>query len=115
MTNPLPNHSEYKVEDALNRIDGFRRCIGWGQLNDDLQVAIDCMAYVRNSIRLAEKAREVTAPSKPHWIITSHGFAGQCYKCSACGERFWDVSCDELYECKHCHAPMDADSTEYSV
>ena len=112
MTNPLPKHSEYKVEDALHRIDGFRRFIGWGQLNDDLQVAIDCLEYVLNAIRLEESTR---VTSKPHWIITDHGFAGVCHKCSVCETKFWDLPCGDLYECKECHTPMDADATEYSV
>lgn len=50
-----------------------------------------------------------------HWIIDDHGFGGQFYKCSNCGDTWCDiynnVSMEE--QCPSCGEPIDEDATEY--
>ena len=50
-----------------------------------------------------------------HWIIDDHGFGGQFYKCSECGDSWCDIYNDHLSEdnCPSCGAPIDEDETEY--
>ena len=50
-----------------------------------------------------------------HWIIDDHGFGGQYYKCSECGEGWCDIFDDHLSEekCPSCGAPIDEDKAEY--
>lgn len=50
-----------------------------------------------------------------HWIIEDHGFGGQYYKCSECGETWCDIYHDVAGEenCPHCGAQINEDETEY--
>ena len=50
-----------------------------------------------------------------HWIIDDHGFGGQFYKCSGCGDIWCDIYDDHLSAdaCPSCGAPIDHDETEY--
>lgn len=51
-----PQYSEYRLRDVISRLEGFRNTIGWGELKDDLEVAIDCMQYAVDVIEAEEKA-----------------------------------------------------------
>ena len=50
-----------------------------------------------------------------HWIIEDHGFGGQYYRCSECGEGWCDIYDDVCGEekCPNCGAPINEDETEY--
>lgn len=50
-----------------------------------------------------------------HWIIEDHGFGGNYYRCSDCGEGFWDILDDVGGEdcCPKCGEPVDEDKNEY--
>ena len=107
-------YSEYRIRDVIDRLEGFRCSVGWGQLNEDLEVAIDCLEGILKSM----KEDEPYEPSKPpHWIVTDHGFAGRCYKCSVCEGQYW-TSAESLHEhvsdhCIRCKVVMDPNAIEY--
>lgn len=50
-----------------------------------------------------------------HWIIDDHGFGGQYYRCSECGDSWCDIYDDHLSEdnCPSCGASIIHDETEY--
>ena len=49
-----------------------------------------------------------------HYIIDDRGFGGTWYKCSNCGESFWDIlEHVDLYECPACGEEIDPDENEY--
>lgn len=50
-----------------------------------------------------------------HWIIDDHGFGGQYYKCSECGDSWCDIYNDHLSDdnCPSCGAEINHDATEY--
>lgn len=50
-----------------------------------------------------------------HWIIEDKGFGGSWYRCSECGEGYWDVANYVAREdnCPHCNALIDTDENEY--
>lgn len=50
-----------------------------------------------------------------HWIIDDKGFGGCYYRCSECGEGFWDIFDDVSGEdnCPRCGAPIDTDDNVY--
>lgn len=113
MNHTMPKHSEYRIEDAISRLEGFCRHIGPGQLTEDIQVAIECMEHLRDSIRLADAELITDMTRKHHLIIMDHGFAGMSYKCSACGVSAWGVPKGDIRECPHCHVELDPNETEY--
>ena len=45
-----PQYSEYRLNDVIGRLEGFRNMVGWGQLNEDLEVAIECIRYAAEVI-----------------------------------------------------------------
>jgi DNA-directed RNA polymerase subunit RPC12/RpoP len=50
-----------------------------------------------------------------HWIVDYHGFGGTYYRCSECGEVYWDIldhGCGGD-TCLRCGSPMDEDETVY--
>ena len=49
-----------------------------------------------------------------HWIIDFWGFGGSYYKCSNCGETYWDIL-DEIDDekCPSCNELIDEDENEY--
>ena len=101
MDNPLQQYGEWSIQDTIGRLEGFRCLIGWGELNDDLQLAIECLKYLKESMK------------PPHWIVTDHGFAGQYYKCSVCGNGDWDLFKGNPDKCEHCQSDMDMEEIEY--
>lgn len=108
--NLLTQYSEYRLQDTISRLEGFRCSIGWGQLNDDLQVAIDCLEYMREAIKEADKVPEIPdlTEKAPHWVIDDHGFAGKYYRCSKCGKGHWqDVHESHKNYCYHCFTNME--------
>lgn len=50
-----------------------------------------------------------------HWIIDDHGFGGQFYRCSKCGDSWCDIYDDHLSDdvCPSCGEPIDHDKNEY--
>ena len=50
-----------------------------------------------------------------HWIIEDHGFGGQYYTCSDCGNRWWSILNKILTKdiCSNCGAVIDMDENEY--
>ena len=52
-----------------------------------------------------------------HWIIDDWGFGGSYYRCSHCGESWWDIFYDVGMEdnCPNCGEPIDVAETEYLV
>ena len=51
-----------------------------------------------------------------HWNTEDHGFGGQYYKCSECGEGWYDISTKDIsmrIECPNCGAVINEDETEY--
>ena len=50
-----------------------------------------------------------------HWIIDDWGFGGSYYKCSHCGESWWDILDDINMEdyCPNCGEPINDDDNEY--
>ena len=112
MDNPLQQYSEYRIQDVISRLETFRCSIGWGELNDDLSVAIECLEYLKDSMK--EEAATVCESIKPpHWIVDDHGFAGQYYRCSVCGNGTWDLFKGNPDKCEHCQSDMDMDEIEY--
>lgn len=50
-----------------------------------------------------------------HWIIDDHGFGGQFYTCSVCGEGWWDIldNPERWESCPNCKDRIYEDETEY--
>jgi hypothetical protein len=46
----MPQHSEYRLNDVIGRLEDFRSMVGWGQLNEDLEIAIECIRYTAEVI-----------------------------------------------------------------
>ena len=46
----LPQYDRFRIYDAISRLELVRCSIGWGQLNDDLEVAIDCLQHVVSAL-----------------------------------------------------------------
>lgn len=115
MNNITNQYSEYRIRDVIDRLEGFRCSVGWGQLNEDLEVAIDCLENILESMKEDETKLE---PAKPaHWIVTDHGFAGHFYECSVCKSGYWTGS-ESNHEyvsdhCLHCKVVMDPSEVEY--
>lgn len=112
----LPQYSEYRIYDVISRLESFRCSIGWGQLNEDLEVAIDCLEHIVKAMKEEEsepepELNETDTPA--HWIVDDHGFGGAYYRCSKCGEGFWDLFKHDPDRCEHCHSIMDMDAIEY--
>lgn len=51
-----PQYCKYTITDAICRLEGLRSTVGWGQLNEDLEVAINCMQYAADVIEAEENA-----------------------------------------------------------
>ena len=51
-----PQYSEYRLNDVIGRLEGFRNMVGWGQLNEDLEVAIECIRYAAEVIEAESNA-----------------------------------------------------------
>lgn len=114
----LNRYSEWRIADIIGRLEGFRNTVGWGELNDDLGVAIECLEYVAESIKAKDKEEavaleEATDEPDPHWVVFDHGFAGLYCQCSKCDDGFWPTAVVYKEECPHCHSSMDLDKTEY--
>ena len=114
--NSMEQYSEYRIHDTIGRLEAFRNQIGWGELNDDLALAIECLEYLLDSQKQAEAQSfdDVDKLTKPHWIVEDHGFAGTFFKCSKCGESYWGYAPsfdDEA--CTNCHTAMDPEDNEY--
>lgn len=119
-TNPIKQYEyygEYRFRDIIARLETFRSSIGWGELNDDLGVAIECMEYLLEEAKRhdAEALEKTMVVSDPHWIIKDHGFAGYQLKCSACKKIFWGdkLGIVGLDHCPHCKITMDLDKHEF--
>ena len=116
MNHCMPPYSEYRLQDAANRLEGVRCCVGFGQLNDDLQVAIECLHYVKDQLRLSlEEPVVQDTNKKPHLVVIDYGFAGQFYACSKCEKGSWDAPKGNISECPYCHVLLDPDEIEYGV
>lgn len=114
--NPVENRSEYAIWDTISRLEAFRNTLGYGDLVDDLGVAIESLEYLLDQAKKAEAdaIAELERSIKPHWIVEDHGFAGTFYKCSKCGESYWGYAAtfdDEI--CDNCHTVMDPAENEY--
>ena len=46
----LDKYGNWTIEDAIADLEGFKSIIGYGSLSEHLEVAIDCMRYVLNSV-----------------------------------------------------------------
>ena len=113
MNNLLPQYDEYHIQNVIDRLENLRCSIGYGQLNDDLRDAIDCLKYVEKAIKLDREASASKETKTPHLIIFDYGFAGQYYKCSECDRGGWDVPKGTVHECPHCHVTLDPNAIEY--
>ena len=51
-----PQYCKYTITDAICRLEGLRSTVGWGQLNEDLEVAIECMRYAADMIEAESNA-----------------------------------------------------------
>lgn len=51
-----PQYSEYRLNDVIGRLEGFRNMVGWGQLNEDLEIAIECIRYTSDVIEAESNA-----------------------------------------------------------
>lgn len=51
-----PQYCRYTITDAICRLEGLRSTVGWGQLNEDLEVAINCMQYAADVMKAEEDA-----------------------------------------------------------
>lgn len=51
-----PQYSEFTLNDIIGRLEGFRNMVGWGQLNEDLEVAIECVRYTADVIEAESNA-----------------------------------------------------------
>lgn len=111
INNPLEQYSEYRIRNIVSRLELFRNSIGWGQLSDDLEVAIDALECLIDSMK--EPVPTTQESGKPRWIVTDYGFAGRYSKCSECDEGHWDLV-DYGDECPRCHAHLDPNETEYT-
>ena len=115
----LNRYSEWRIADTIGRLEGFRNTIGWGELNDDLSLAIECLEYVMEAIKEQDKETEETVEEsidgdKPHWVVFDHGFAGLYCQCSNCHDGFWPTAIVYKEECPHCHSTMNIDETKYA-
>lgn len=113
--NPMEQYSEYRLQDTINNLEYFRNSIGWGQLSDDLGVAIECLEYMRDLIKRedTEEEKKFKKTAIPHWIIKDHGFAGKQLTCSWCEKGYWNSGEDPIEHCPHCKTLIDLDLTEY--
>lgn len=50
----MPPYCKYTITDAIVRLENLRCSVGWGQLNEDLEAAINCMQYVADIIAAKE-------------------------------------------------------------
>lgn len=113
----LTNFNEYRLQGVLDRLENFRNSIGWGQLNDDLDTAIDCIELVMAQVKETENAAAVVIgdTAKAHWIVTDHGFAGSFYKCSVCGNGYWNSDKYLVDHCPYCKVTMDIGKGDESM
>lgn len=51
-----PQYSEFRLYDVIGRLEGFRNMVGWGQLNEDLEIAIECIRYAAEVIEAESNA-----------------------------------------------------------
>lgn len=51
-----PQYSEFRLNDVIGRLEGFRNMVGWGQLNEDLEIAIECIRYTAEVIEAESNA-----------------------------------------------------------
>lgn len=114
----LNRYSEWRIADTIARLESFRSTIGWGELNDDINLAIECLEYAAEVIKEQDKETEETVEvatddAKPHWVVFDHGFAGLYCQCSKCNDGFWPTAVVYKAECPHCNAAMNLDETEY--
>lgn len=114
----LDRYSEYRIDDVIGRLEGFRGTIGWGELNDDLNIAIECLEYVKEAIKIqdaetASELKQTADETEPHWVVFDHGFAGLYCQCSKCDDGFWPTAVMYKEECPHCNSTMNLDATEY--
>ena len=107
--NPMEQYSEWRIHDTIARLETFRCSIGWGELNDDLTVAIECMEYILEQMKEPEPETKAGENTKPHWITTDHGFAGLQVECSECGLKFWTPQGHHIDHCPHCKVIMEGD------
>jgi hypothetical protein len=114
--NPLNQYSEYRIRDIVSRLECFRSSIGWGELSDDLEVAIDCLEYLIDCSKVPAPVTEYTEQKEPpHWKVMEHGFAGRSFECSVCGKIHWDLTEDTVGQCPDCHTVMDLSATKRCV
>lgn len=112
-TDKLSQFSEYRLRGVIDRLENFRCSIGWGQLNADLEAAIDCMEYLVSQVKEDETETSIILGNsmKPHWIVTDHGFAGAYYECSVCGLGYWNSENYIIDHCPHCKVQMDVEDS----
>lgn len=46
MSNPLENYSTWELEESIGRLEGLRCALGWCDLAEDLEKAIESMEYL---------------------------------------------------------------------
>jgi hypothetical protein len=113
-TNPLSIHSEYQVRDMIDRLEALRCGLDYGEQKYALETAIECMEYLVDASKVPAPIHENAEAKKPaHWIISGHGFAGELYTCSVCGETYWDLPQKYMGSCRVCKMVMDLSSTEF--
>lgn len=113
-TNPLSFHSEYQIRDMIDRLEALRCGLDYGDQKYALETAIECMEYLMGVSKVPAPVAEDNVPKKPaHWIISSHGFAGELYTCSICNKTFWDLPQQQMGRCRECNMVMDLSSTEF--
>ena len=115
-TNPLSFHSEYQIRDMIDRLEALRCGLDYGDQKYALETAIECMEYLMDASKVPAPVTETdttNTKNPPHWIISSHGFAGELYTCSVCGKTFWDLPQPQMGRCRACNMVMDLSSTEF--
>ena len=113
MSNLLQNHDEYHIQDIIDRLENLRCSVGYGQLNDDLRDAIDCLKYAKEALKRERELKNKKESTVPHLIVIDHGFAGQYHRCSRCGKGGWNAIKGDLRECPYCGIALDPNKIEY--
>jgi hypothetical protein len=114
-TNPLSFHSEYQIRDMIDRLEALRCGLDYGDQKYALETAIECMEYLMGVSKVPAPVTETDTDAKnhPHWTVSKHGFAGELYTCSSCGETYWDLPQKYMGRCRVCKTVMDLSRTEF--
>ena len=69
----LPQYDRFRIYDAISRLELVRCSIGWGQLNEDLEVAVDCLQYIASTLEEMDNMTFEDLNAEINKIVSDHG------------------------------------------